>query len=97
MDGSIQIISHVDADGTLRLEGLHQIAGQDVLVRLSPTVDEPEAATQVGDLTPYRVRETGPVVADRILAIARRCATLPVFDDRSPDEILGYNELGLPS
>jgi plasmid stability protein len=31
-------------------------------------------------------------------AISRRCAALPVLDDRSPDEILGYtdNPYGLP-
>ena len=29
--------------------------------------------------------------------IARECAALPVLDDRSPDEILGYDEDGLPT
>lgn len=31
------------------------------------------------------------------LAIARHCASLPVLDDRSADEILGYDENGLPT
>jgi hypothetical protein len=30
-------------------------------------------------------------------AIADHCSSLPVIDDRSPDEILGYDEHGLPS
>jgi antitoxin VapB len=30
-------------------------------------------------------------------AIVRRVAALPVLDDRSPDEIIGYDENGLPS
>jgi antitoxin VapB len=30
-------------------------------------------------------------------AIVEHCASLPVLDDRSDDEILGYNEHGLPS
>jgi antitoxin VapB len=28
--------------------------------------------------------------------IGERCAKLPVLDDRTPDEILGYDEHGLP-
>jgi antitoxin VapB len=34
---------------------------------------------------------------DEILAIRRRCATLPVLDDRSADEILGYDDTGTPA
>jgi len=32
-----------------------------------------------------------------IQAIIDRCAALPVIDDRTDDEILGYDENGLPS
>lgn len=32
-----------------------------------------------------------------ILRIAKEVAALPVLDDRSPDEILGYDEDGLPT
>lgn len=31
-----------------------------------------------------------------LLKIAARCAALPDYDTRSPDEILGYDEDGLP-
>jgi hypothetical protein len=31
-----------------------------------------------------------------MLAIAKRAAQRPVFDKRSPDEIIGYNAFGLP-
>ena len=31
-----------------------------------------------------------------LLDIARHCGALPVLDDRSEDEILGYDEKGLP-
>ena len=34
---------------------------------------------------------------DAIQAIINRCAALPVLDTRSDDEILGYDENGLPS
>lgn len=36
-------------------------------------------------------------LADELEAIASRCASLPVLDDRSPDEIIGYDENGLPT
>ncbi len=31
-----------------------------------------------------------------LAAIRHRCASLPVLDDRSPDQIIGYDEDGLP-
>jgi antitoxin VapB len=34
-------------------------------------------------------------LADRLMAIGRHCATLPDFDTRSPDEIIGYDETGM--
>ena len=41
-------------------------------------------------------RAPGPRLRDEIRAIGKRCAALPVLDPRSPDEILGYDEHGLP-
>ena len=35
-------------------------------------------------------------LADELEAIAEHCAGLPVIDARAPDEILGYDERGLP-
>lgn len=35
-------------------------------------------------------------LADELTDIAARCASLPVQDGRSADEILGYDERGLP-
>ena len=37
----------------------------------------------------YRIQE--------LLEIAKHCSSLPVLDDQSADEILGYDENGLPS
>lgn len=34
---------------------------------------------------------------ERLLTIAKRCAALPLLDHRTPDEILGYDEYGLPT
>ncbi len=36
-------------------------------------------------------------LADELDEIALRCAALPVYDTRSDDEIIGYDEHGLPS
>lgn len=36
-------------------------------------------------------------LAAELTAIALRCAALPVLDDRPADEILGYDEHGLPT
>ena len=35
-------------------------------------------------------------LADELDAIALRCAALPIVDRRSDDDILGYDESGLP-
>lgn len=42
------------------------------------------------------VHPQGDDYVERILEIGRRCAALPVLDDRSADEILGYGDDGLP-
>lgn len=36
-------------------------------------------------------------LADELEAVVRRCDGLPVLDKRSADEIIGYDENGLPS
>ena len=41
-------------------------------------------------------KRSAPRVRDELLAIGRRCAALPDLDTRSPEEILGYDEIGLP-
>ncbi len=38
-----------------------------------------------------------PTLMEDLLEIARHCRSLPVLDDRTPDEILGYDERGLPT
>ncbi|MBT3331743.1 MAG: type II toxin-antitoxin system VapB family antitoxin, partial [Rhodospirillaceae bacterium] len=35
-------------------------------------------------------------IAAKLNRLADYCATLPVYDDRTPDEIIGYDEYGLP-
>ena len=43
-----------------------------------------------------RRERTGRSLADELDDIGRRCAKLPVLDGRSADEILGYDEHGVP-
>jgi hypothetical protein len=46
-----------------------------------------------GGRTPQRDRRS---LAAAIMAISRRCAALPRRTGRTPDEIIGYDERGLP-
>ena len=36
------------------------------------------------------------LLRDTLLDIGRRCASLPVIDDRPADEIVGYDSAGVP-
>lgn len=44
-----------------------------------------------------RDERSGRSRRERLLDLARRCARLPELDPRSPDEIIGYDENGLPT
>jgi antitoxin VapB len=57
-----------------------------------------EAVTQAlrDRLARLRRERTRRRLADELDEIARHCAQLPVRDSRTPDEILGYDESGLP-
>ena len=43
-----------------------------------------------------RRQQSGRSLAAEILEIGRRCAALPDLDARTADEILGYDQHGLP-
>ena len=43
-----------------------------------------------------RGRLRTPRLRDELRAIRKRCAALPVLDERSADDILGYDEHGIP-
>lgn len=44
-----------------------------------------------------RARKRDASLVDDIMEIGRRCAALPLRDERSADQILGYDDRGLPS
>ena len=48
-------------------------------------------------LSRVRQERTQRSLADELEEIAKHCAQLPVLDTRTPDQILGYDENGLPS
>lgn len=41
-------------------------------------------------------RRSARRLANELDEIALHCASLPALDDRSPEEILGYDETGVP-
>ncbi len=41
-------------------------------------------------------RRQAPGVEEEIMRISRRCSALPDLDERSSEQILGYDERGLP-
>lgn len=42
-------------------------------------------------------RQPGGFMVEDAMAIGRHCATLPTLDDRSDDDIVGYDDQGAPS
>jgi len=44
-----------------------------------------------------RRRRDAGAIADRLMAIGRRYADLPDTQARTPEDILGYDEIGLPT
>lgn len=57
-----------------------------------------EAVTEAirNHLERLRRERSGRMLADELDDIGRRCAKLPARDSRPADEILGYDEHGLP-
>jgi len=62
------------------------------------TLTEAVRSSLAERLTRERLRRgKAPSLEAEIDAIVRRVAALPVLDDRTADEIVGYDENGLPS
>jgi antitoxin VapB len=43
-----------------------------------------------------RGRRTATDLAEEIMKISKRCSAIPDKDQRTPDEILGYDQRGVP-
>lgn len=59
--------------------------------------DAVEASARAAGVTAGRRKLSREEFIAGMKAIAERCAALPVYDTRTPDEILGYDENGLPT
>jgi antitoxin VapB len=53
-------------------------------------------AREMGVMPTGNHRRPDKPSADRMMAISERFAAYPVLDPRSPDEIIGYDEFGVP-
>ena len=65
--------------------------------RPTTDIDDKMIEGDEGRRPPESGRLDDPTLVEDLLAIARRCRALPILDDRSEDEILGYDENGIPS
>ena len=86
---AIKLHGRVEKDHTLSLLLPEDVAeGPAEVIVLVPEERERSAETPA--------RRTPRRLADDLDEIALHCARLPVLDPRTPDEILGYDEHGLP-
>lgn len=61
------------------------------------TITEAVAVSARERLDRLRSHRCGRSLAEELDEIALRCAALPVIDERTEQEILGYDEHGLPA
>jgi antitoxin VapB len=67
---------------------LAEVTGESMTTAITVALEE--------RLVRERARRLRPDPADRLASIARSAHALPRFDERSADDILGYDEFGLP-
>jgi antitoxin VapB len=56
-----------------------------------------EASARAVGVVPVKSKLSREELIAGMRAISDRCAALPVMDDRTPDQIIGYDEHGLPT
>jgi antitoxin VapB len=69
---------------------------REVAARTGETLTTAVAIALKERLARLRGRSRRRPLRDELRDIGRRCAALPTLDDRPADEILGYNDHGLP-
>ena len=65
--------------------------------RTGETITEAVTLAIRDRLQRIRARKPGRSLVDELDEIATHCAALPVLDDRSPEDIIGYDERGVPA
>jgi antitoxin VapB len=69
---------------------------REVAARTGETLTTAVAVALRERLARLKGRRRRRPLREELREIARRCATLPTLDNRSADEIVGYDERGLP-
>jgi antitoxin VapB len=83
-------LSIKSAEAEKKIRTLAALTGESLTAAVLRAVDE--------SLEKERRRKLNQeFLLEEIRAISRRCAALPTLDTRSEDEILGYDENGIPS
>jgi len=59
-------------------------------------IEQPEA-DELEQFTQRNRPRSARGLEDELRSISNRCAALPDFDARSPEEIIGFDEHGLPT
>jgi antitoxin VapB len=86
-------VLHIDDPKTAMLaRELAELTGESVPVAVKHALEH-----EIARNPPPREKMSREARKAAILEIVRDFNSLPVLDDRSPDEILGYDENGLPS
>lgn len=81
------MLSIKDAETDRLARRLAELTGESITQAVRTAVEERLEREQ---------RHRGRPSVEHLMEIARRCAARPVIDPRSPDEIIGYDERGLP-
>ncbi len=81
-----------DAETDRKARELAALAGLSITDAVKQAIEESLEKTR------RRVKGKKRGLAEELMEIGRHCASLPVYDDRSLEEILGYdkNPYGLP-
>ena len=75
---------------------VHQLAVE-LAVRTNQSLTKAVKESLQESLARHRSGREEPIqVVERVMRIGRGIAALPVVDSRTPEQILGYNECGLP-
>lgn len=80
----------------MRAIKLHSRIEKDHTLSVRLPEDVAEGPAEVIVLVPEDRERLGRPLADELDKIALHCSRLPVRNSRTPDEILGYDEHGLP-
>lgn len=70
---------------------------RELAARTGETLTEAVVKSLRERIARQRARSVPSRLAETLADIGKRCASLPVVDDRAPEEIVGYDEHGLPS